>query len=283
MGTDIHMIAEVMTYAENGAESGWEIVPGPVIDCWRCKGAGVYTLENSKHYKPEWIAENIGQPCCTCTDPIDKWYDYNESTGEYTPGPAHDYVEPGKLRDEWYSDRNYVVFGVLADVRNGSGFAGVDTGDRVQPIADPRGLPDDLSPASVEWFRRRGGDHTDTYLTLPEVLAYDWDSPIVKRGVVTIDEYRTFKQTGRPDSWSGSIDGGGVRHVSNAVMDSFIVQPPSDARSEGNWDSDKFTYVTAIEWRDSLNDYAEKFIDRMKQLAVTTGESPARIIFNFDS
>lgn len=41
-------------------------------------------------------------------------------------------------------DRNYDSFAVLADVRNGSGFAGVKTGEGWDYIAEPRGLPDDF-------------------------------------------------------------------------------------------------------------------------------------------
>lgn len=36
--------------------------------------------------------------------------------------------------------RDYFLFGVLANVRNGHGFAGVDTGDPVDPISEPRGV-----------------------------------------------------------------------------------------------------------------------------------------------
>ena len=43
-----------------------------------------------------------------------------------------------------YIPRNYLLFSVLADVRNGTGFAGVITYKPVVPISEPRGLPDDL-------------------------------------------------------------------------------------------------------------------------------------------
>ena len=42
-------------------------------------------------------------------------------------------------------NRNYWAFAVLADVRNGYGFAGIDKGDPITPISEPRGLPEDLS------------------------------------------------------------------------------------------------------------------------------------------
>src|ERR1700691_1564806 len=41
--------------------------------------------------------------------------------------------------------RNYWTFAKLANVRNGFGFAGCDTGDAVVPICEPRGLPADTS------------------------------------------------------------------------------------------------------------------------------------------
>ena len=45
------------------------------------------------------------------------------------------------LTDEPYDGRNYDLFAILADVRNGRGFAGCVTGDRFNPIAEPKGLP----------------------------------------------------------------------------------------------------------------------------------------------
>ena len=40
--------------------------------------------------------------------------------------------------------RNYDTFAVLADVRNGYGFAGCDTGDGFEPISEPKGFPSDF-------------------------------------------------------------------------------------------------------------------------------------------
>lgn len=61
-------------------------------------------------------------------------------------------AEPGetdwyktRARVEWYRTRNYNAFAMLANVRNGRGFAGVLTGDGFVPIDDPRGWPSDLS------------------------------------------------------------------------------------------------------------------------------------------
>lgn len=46
--------------------------------------------------------------------------------------------------DTWQRGRDYLLFSILAGVRNGHGFAGVVTGEEVEPISEPRGLPADM-------------------------------------------------------------------------------------------------------------------------------------------
>lgn len=83
-----------------------------------------------------------------------------------------------RMAGSWYDDRNYRVFAVLADVRNGYGFGGISTHTPIVPIAGPRGLPVDLGTAAREWFDNDAGDHTESWLLLAEVLAYDWDQTL---------------------------------------------------------------------------------------------------------
>ena len=75
---------------------------------------------------------------------------------------------------EFYHNRNYYVFAVLADVRNYEDF---------RPISQPRGLPEDVSDAVRHlandtdddgdiWL----GDHSFSWLTLTELQAYPWDT-----------------------------------------------------------------------------------------------------------
>ena len=58
--------------------------------------------------------------------------------------------------DEFQEDpsdgRNYDWFAILADVRNGRGFAGVSTGEGFNVIAMPKGLPEDLSEEGMKYF-----------------------------------------------------------------------------------------------------------------------------------
>ena len=56
-----------------------------------------------------------------------------------TTGQWHD------VASNYEQDRHYQLFAVLADVRNGYGFAGIPTGEVVTPIAKRRGLPADFA------------------------------------------------------------------------------------------------------------------------------------------
>jgi hypothetical protein len=108
------------------------------------------------------------------------------------------------------SDRNYWAFGVLANVRNGSGFAGCYMGEPVTPIAEPRGLPPDTSIADNDaeydspeyiWL----GDHSHSWVTLAELLGVDLDQKIIEGGVISKAAERDLIINGKlPDSWCGA-------------------------------------------------------------------------------
>lgn len=122
---------------------------------------------------------------------------------------------------EPYSDRNYNLFGMLANVRNGSGFAGVDTGDGFVPIAKRRGVPKDVSDSVRKWIRNWGPDgHSHTWLLVSELIAYDWNRTTKCRGVVSMPVYRYWrKEGGKPKSYCDATFGGGIRNVSLDVME----------------------------------------------------------------
>jgi len=116
-------------------------------------------------------------------------------------------------------NRNYNSFAVYADVRNGSGFAGCDTGEGWNPIASPRGLPKDFpvteecvhgvelpeeqkAPMS-QWM----GNHSHSWLLLSEMLE-KWKSLEGKQyeihGYVDNDEYERTLAVGKPPTeWCG--------------------------------------------------------------------------------
>jgi len=116
------------------------------------------------------------------------------------------------MTDEPYQGRNYKLFGLLADVRNGRGFAGCDTGNRVEPISQPRGLPDDLSDelrCGIESEDEDDyiyiGDHSFSWLTLAELKDVDWDGGVfTTRGYISREQAEEYRRNDTiPTSWCG--------------------------------------------------------------------------------
>jgi hypothetical protein len=107
------------------------------------------------------------------------------------------------------SGRNYDWFAILADVRNGRGFAGVKTGDGFEIICEPRGVPDD---ATEEWMEEvngwRGDMHSHSWLHVKDFNDFDWTQKTWKRGCITLKEYQRIKPQGtKPNDWSGNVSG----------------------------------------------------------------------------
>jgi hypothetical protein len=141
------------------------------------------------------------------------------------------------LPDAYFPDgRNYNVFAILADVRNGHGFAGIKTGEGFNFIAEPRGLPNDMSPElqriakgeTSEDDYRWLGDHSRSWLTLRELFEFDYLQETQIQGYITLEQYakleherarynpRWNREYPCPQSWSGDISGGGIYKMDEA-------------------------------------------------------------------
>jgi hypothetical protein len=70
--------------------------------------------------------------------------------------------------------RDYAVFGFFADVRNYS---------KVGPIAEPRGLPDDVGFDEDRLDEAHWSNHSHSWLTLAELHGYDYDQIVWDRRV----------------------------------------------------------------------------------------------------
>ena len=158
------------------------------------------------------------------------------------------------LTDEPYDERNYRLFGLLANVRNGYGFAGCNTGDPVEPIDMPRGLPDDVSDGvraiSDEWDC---DGHSHSWLTLQELLDVDWyGQALTVRGFVTkeqAEEYRKYATL--PESWCG-----------------------------GTTDPDAIQIEWSSGYYDSMKYFVDVTIPRLQELG---DPDSVRIVFFFDN
>ena len=69
---------------------------------------------------------------------------------------------------EFFSDRNYYLFSILADVRNDGS---------IDPLDYTRGIPNDCSSGYSYITKQWEGDaHSHSYFTLKELLDVNWDN-----------------------------------------------------------------------------------------------------------
>lgn len=206
---------------------------------------------------------------------------------DFPDHPADCYWCKGTGVETGFHDRCYNAFAILADVRNGSGFAGCDTGDGFKVIAPPRGLPDDLSPELQSLFddtyteaesdaltAKLGswpGDHTSSWLTLAELLTFPLDQlHTVIRGVVTREQFNAWDGKSPPKEYCSDISGGGVtvtaKEARAGVASSHV----------------------RISWTESYRQASGRlwaFVEGLRVLTAGEGYAPddVRIVFNFDS
>lgn len=152
------------------------------------------------------------------------------SADKWTPSPYE--FDKGLLRvdydDRFYSGRNYDLFAILANVRNGIGFAGLTTGMGFVPIAEPRGLPKDVC-ASVKAESDLWGidGHSHSWFTVAELLEYDWTQVTMVYAWVNALEYwkwsRWRKDHGEmPEEYSGGVSGHSVIHCTEGEMQEWL-------------------------------------------------------------
>lgn len=265
------MGADIHLFMEmhNPKTKKWTIVPGPIETCWFCGGTKKIECDD----KPE--------PCWKCRG-------------------------KGRCRMSWFDGRNYDLFAILADVRNGYGFAGVPTGEGFKPIAKPRGVPKDASSGYKHEVEQWDGDgHSHTYHTLKHLQDYDWDGQrTIKRGVVSLAEYKQWKdkcaKAGKmvnPDSWCSAISGPGLTFIktdqADALLASGTVSFTEKVVGEGKHQRLIITcekeYYVEIRWeipyRDTVSpDWFDRTMKKMEQLASKCGgPNNVRVVCFFDN
>ena len=93
-------------------------------------------------------------------------------------------------------DRSYELFSVLAGVRNDL---------NIKPIAEPRGLPEDVTSIMRDWFVDYGG-HSPSYVTLKEMKNFDLDQTIYDPHLI-ISRDKDGKITGTCGATNGKHEG----------------------------------------------------------------------------
>lgn len=190
--------------------------------------------------------------------------------------------------------RNYDAFAILANVRNGRGFAGCDTGDGFVPMSDGRGLPDDITPEA----RERGctGDHSDTYVTADEILSYDWTRTSKHRGWVNAAQFeewdRIKRWTPRPEEYCGDVAGPGVKFISIEAMRALLESVVGKDKYGAGWTEalarlereHPHTYCR-IEWEEPYTEAAGDLWTKVVPLVMKLKREhkDVRLVMNFDS
>jgi hypothetical protein len=233
----------------------------------------------------------------------DKWV----TADKWTPDPYADEGEESRLIvdyiDCFYSERNYDLFAMLADVRNERSFAGCVTGSGFKPISTPRGLPDDISPEVKRESDELGlGFHSHSWLTLTELNAYDWNQVATHIGVVDVLGFAQFEQ--HDQSYAYYLDGAPgekVKYISNEEMRAEVAKYQPEIGELASRPDDQGTdwlefrnkllaepvhYYTRVSWQSSYAVSAGAFLEEtMPKLEALSYGKPenVRIVFWFDN
>lgn len=224
----------------------------------------------------------------------------------------HDPNEPDegfnkKMTIDPYNGRNYDLFAILADVRNGRGFAGVKTGEGFNIISEPKGIPMDIcedvmSEYTVEvgedysfaqlqsWVNRNKSEwikfahsvscpdwHSASWLALSELLTFDWDQFTMKRGTLSFEKYKSYKNSDSiPDDYSGSVWGGGTVTIDEDDADKILNGADSPAPLNK-------LYVNC-HWPEIYRSTCQWFLENTVEVLKTLGDPDnVRIVFWFDN
>lgn len=183
------------------------------------------------------------------------------------------------LTDHPYDDRNYDLFAILADVRNGHGFAGCRTSKGFNPIAEPKGLPDDITPEVAEMLDDWGYGYS--WFTLKELKDYDWNQTAIHVGVLTEEQYKEMKETGEhPKSWCGGCSGRDIVTVDSSTMDKILNKTMDRNLNIRYYVQTEFPAQT---YKDCCWTFVEKTIPALEALVPEDGtDEDVRILFCFD-
>lgn len=169
---------------------------------------------------------------------------------------------------EYDFSRNYLLFAVLADVRNGLGFGGVPTHEPIEPIDYPRGLPEDyVNPDDHENW---DGDHSVSWLMLSEILDYFKEQRIMQRyAIITAEQYENWEYGTKPTGhWTNGVWGPDVKLHDVRDSKDKVDLPPD------------VTHVR-ISWCEDIATVLAHYVELFESLYEDEGD--VRLVFGFDS
>jgi len=182
---------------------------------------------------------------------------------------------------QFYNGRNYDLFAILANVRNGVGFAGVKTGAGFNPISEPKGLPADVSTEVKQCSENWGADgHSHSWHTVSDLWAFDWTQTTINQGWINGETFQRWQWNidEPPVTYCGGVSGPSVKLVTVDEMKALVAAcPKGDLSSLGD------TYCLAswgIMYCAAAPYFWSNTIPRLLRLGKP---EDVRIVFFFDS
>ena len=172
--------------------------------------------------------------------------------------------------------RNYNLFAILANMRNGFGFAGIKTGNGFIPITKPKGIPEDASAEYLKIAEENSYDGENfSYHTIQDLLDHDWNQRTQVCGDIDLKTYKKWmenEKSGEPDDWTRLYGGASL---SNSEMEELINSGVND-NSTDQYTSVKWTKT----YRECVGEYFfDTILDKLKKIA--EDHSKVRIVFFF--
>lgn len=174
--------------------------------------------------------------------------------------------------DSPYQGQNYALFAILADVRNYDGFV---------PIDKPRGIPFTASKRYHKMVEKWDGDgHGASWFTVKELLDFDWDRMVARRGIVTKEEFRRIGGKGVPKDWCRDVIGRGTSVAISPADKRLIVLGHDDTRNHSLVPHNYVEHTWEETYRDSVGDFLTETVPKLQELG---DPWDVRIVFFFDS
>lgn len=178
------------------------------------------------------------------------------------------------LTDRVCDERNTILYELFGWVANRT-----EKYTEVKPINELKGLPEDVSAdiASNDYFRFGG---FTSYLTLEEILNYNWDATISHIGRIPEKSYVNWKKNGTtPARWDRDIAGKDKKVITPFVMNGIL--DGSIQRDEGV----KYYIVVEYEpksYKEYCNFFCSTSLPLLMQLMPKGGSyKDVRVVYTF--
>ena len=175
-----------------------------------------------------------------------------------------------------YNSRNYFLFNMLANVRNG--YTAGNNYYTITPISEIKGIPNDISCTLKKYFNKWNTiGHSYSYLTLEELDTNYWNETECLYGYVYPLNFKKYLKTGKPNYY---ITGNITKNViSNEEMTKYV--------NSNEYDSFNKDLYTIISWKiqryQLANDFYNNAMPYLRTLGKKYKKNNVRIVYFFDN